>query len=340
MIHTNSRFLFIVEATGPKGADRLTRCLFLANALADFGGACTFMASPAVEAGLSDLAPGMARAPVDDDGAEQVGIVAAHLDFDAVVFDHPGLRREDHAALSRERPSVVLDDLASGPIGGRIVVNPALAPPTYQGLALEDAEILVGPMYALMAGDYARLRAERMTPNETVRRVALSVGSATPVDLVARLVDLLRPRLGDACLDLLLPGDSANLRGLTRIAARDPRLALHGHPLERPRIAARADIAITTMGPALMEACALGQPIIAIGQVSKDDKATAQLREMDAAIIVDATDPNFEGRLERAFVRLVADPSLRRKLCAGSAGLTDGAGAARIAQKLIGLLPR
>jgi spore coat polysaccharide biosynthesis predicted glycosyltransferase SpsG len=136
-----------------------------------------------------------------------------------------------------------------------------------------------------------------------------------------RMVDRLRPRLGEACLEILLPETFSEERSLGRIAAR-------------------ADLAIAVVGPGLWEASALGLPLIAISVRPSDSGATDRLTELEAAICIDSADPNFEGRLERAFVRLVADQTLRGRLSANSAALTDGTGASRIARKLIELLPR
>ena len=168
----------------------------------------------------------------------------------------------------------------------------------------------------------------------------LSVDADTPTDLTVRMVDHLRPRLGETSLEVLLPENFDGRRGLDRIAARDPRLTLNSHPLERPRIAPRADLPIAAMGPGQWEACALGLPLIAVAVRPTDRETAARLTELEAAICIDSADQNFEGRLERAFVRLVADLTLRAKLSANSAALTDGTGASRIAQKLLELWPR
>jgi spore coat polysaccharide biosynthesis predicted glycosyltransferase SpsG len=196
-----------------------------------------------------------------------------------------------------------------------------------------------------MSSDYAQHRLARAPdhgPGDPgiVRRLLLSVNSDAPANLTMRIVDQLRPRLGEVSLEVLLPEAFEEARSLGRIAARDPRLTLHNHPLERSRIAARADIAIAVVGPGLWEASALGLPLIAISVRPSDSGVTARLTELEAAICIDSADPNFEGRLERAFVRLVADQTLRGKLSANSAALSDGTGAVRIARKLIELLPR
>lgn len=341
MTQTNARFLFVVAGQAPNGTDRLARSLILARALAECGGACSLLARSEVTDRLEDLAPGMARTSLSSDSAEAIGKAASRLDYDAVIFDHPGLGREDHLNLAADRPAVVLDDDPCRELGGQIIVNPRpdLPPDAYSGLAPENVEVLAGPLFALMTGDFARLRITRPDAVGPVRRMVLFLNESTSPETTVRVIDHIRPRLGEVCLEILLPESLMSLRGLVRIAARDPRLTLHSHPLERARIAARADIAIATLGQDIWEAASLGLPMIAIMTSGSADGTAQRLAEIEAAIIVDAADAAFEARLERAFVRLVADAALRTRLSANAAGMTDGAGAERIAQKLIGLLP-
>ena len=338
----NSRFLFVVGDQGDDVHQPLIRSLVLAQALADNGGACTIVATPDVLGNLHALAPSMTRAAAASDRCEDIAQTVARLEFDAIVFDHPSLSQEDHIALSGDRPSVVIDDAADRPIGGQIVVNPALTarPVDYEGLCLAGATILTGPQFSPVVSDYAKLRSQGPKQCGPLRRVLLALGDRAPEALVTQVIDQLRPRLGDAALDVLLPQEFNTLRGLSRVANRDPRLALHTLPLEYPLIAARSDLAITGTGASLWEACTLGLPIISLSRRASDGAVAQRLAELDAAICLDFQDPAFDVRLERAFVRLGSDPTLRGKLSAKAATLTDGSGSQQVAQKLIGLLLR
>lgn len=338
----NSRFLFVVSGQDDGGFRRLARSLILAQAFADSGGACAFVATPDTQGQLQTLVPSMTRTMAASDSAEDIGLALARLEFDAIIFDHPGLGQADHVALAGDRPSVVVDDEADRPIGGQIVVNSALTSQAsdYDGLCLAEAAILIGPQVSPVVSDFAKLRSPGPRPALALRRVLLALGDGAPEALVTQVIDQLRPRLGDAALDVLLPPTFGTLRGLARVANRDPRLALHTLPLEYPQIAARADLAITGMTASLWEACTLGLPIIGLSHRPSDGATARRLAELDAAICVDVHDAAFDVRLERAFVRLGADPVLRERLGAKAATLTDGSGAQRVAQKLIGLLLR
>lgn len=342
MPQTASRFLFVISDKVTRSADPMRRSMILAQALADCGGACTVIATPESTLRLATLAPDMTRAPAESDSAEDLCRVAGQLDYDAVIIDHAGLDLEAHETLTGSRPGVILDDQADRRLGGRIIVNPGLeqTAEAYTDLIRESADVLTGPGFALMASEYTRLRDDRVMDDSPVRRVLLSLDEDTPIDLSLRMIDQIRPRLGDAWLEVLLPESFESPKNLSRIAARDPRLILHSHPLERPRIAARADIAISMVGPGLWEACALGLPIIAIAVSPLDRETASGLARRDAVLALDLADKDFDSRLDRALVRLLADPALRRKLGTNAARLTDGTGAGRIAHRLIELLSR
>ncbi|OXE35502.1 MAG: hypothetical protein CGW95_13460 [Phenylobacterium zucineum] len=342
MTQTNPQFLFVAAPQVRGGPDHLLRSLILAQALADCGGGCTIISTPQLESRLSDLAPTLTRATALSDSAADISLVAGRLTYDAIVIDHPGLGLEDHLALAGDRPSIVMDDLADRQIGGRIIVNPSLtiAPTNYLGLVPESAEILTGPLYAPMISEIARRRGESPAERGEVHRVLLSIPADEPADFAMRLIDGLRPRLGETVMEVLVPQDFENLRSLNRIASRDPRLVLHKHPHDRPTIVSRADLAIIPIGPDIWEACALGLPIIALAASPADMIIGAHLAQIEAAIVLETSDRDFEGHLDRALVRLLTSPPLRRKLSAHAASLTDGSGAGRIAHKLIGLLSR
>lgn len=341
MVQTNSRVLFVVDRQAHGADQTLTRDLILAQALADLGCASAMVAAPETLVRLQALAPEMTRAVAASESADDIGQALARLEFDAVVFDHPGLSQEDHIAMAKARPSVVIDDLCDRPIGGQIIVNSALTrlPSDYAGLCLAGAEVLTGPQAVFIGVEFAKLRAQGRAPTRALGRVMLTLGDEAPEAVITEIVDHLRPRLGEASLDVVLPQGFENFRGLVRMASRDPRLTLLDTPSQRALIAARADLAITGLGSSLWEASALGLPIIAIVLGRPDQGPAQRLTELEAAICLDAHDPAFHARLERAFVRLGADPEFRQRLGDKSATLTDGSGAQLVAQKLIALSP-
>ena len=342
MSQTNSRFLFVVAPEETGSREHLSRCLVLAKTLADYGGTCSIIATPQSAFLLGSRAPFLSCATTEDTTPQDFREAAGRLHYDAVVIDHPGLSQDDHIDIAGDRPSIVLDDHADRVIGGRIVVNPSLicAADTYQGLMVDEAELLSGPSFALVSPQARNAEGAPQIDRGTMSHVLLSLQGLTSTDLVMRIVDSLRPKLGEAVLDILLPKHFETLRSLTKIASRDTRMVLHGQPEAWPSVVLRADIAISAVGAGFWELCARGLPIVAVSVSPSDHATTAHLTDLEAAVVLEASDQGFEDRLERTLVRLVADPNLRRKLSSNSAALIDGSGADRIAQKLIGLLPR
>ena len=205
MSQTNSRFLFVIAPCEVFGLERLLRCRLIAQSLVACGGACTAVVTAQSAQLLTSLAPFITCATTEAETLDGVFEAAGRLHYDAVVIDHPGLSRDDHVALAGDRPSVVLDDLAERQVGGVIVVNPSLvcASETYRGLSLDEAEILGAPLHALVTSDLRRTQGAPRLEQETVRKVLLAIPSEISADLAMRMVDSLRPKLGEAVLEIL-----------------------------------------------------------------------------------------------------------------------------------------
>jgi len=97
--------------------------------------------------------------------------------------------------------------MPTAPSQGDSIVNPSLVctPEAYRGLAPVNAGILAGPHYSLSVNRRHSLWCRAAIHAGPVRRVLLSVHAKTAPDLIMSMVDGLRPKLGDADLDILLP---------------------------------------------------------------------------------------------------------------------------------------
>jgi UDP-2,4-diacetamido-2,4,6-trideoxy-beta-L-altropyranose hydrolase len=73
--------------------------------------------------------------------------------------------------------------------------------------------------------------------------------------------------------------------------------------------------------------------------LAENQRAAAQtLAEREAALVVEAGAPDFDGRFDRALMRLTTDAALRRQLATASAELCDGLGAPRVAEVFLKLI--
>lgn len=333
---TGPRILFVVDAGAAVGGGHVMRSLTLAQALAAQGATCVFVGPPALGGILDAFAPDTPRI-----AAEDLAAAAVREAFDAIVFDHYGLGEPDHRAMAQGRPVLVIDDLADRPLGADIVLDsgPARRAADYMGLTPDTTRLLLGPAYAPVRPEFAALREPALAwRGEPVLRILVSLGLTDVGGVTARVVDLLRPRVQDVGLDVVLGGQAPSLPGLQKIARRDPRLMLHVDTPHMARLTAEADLGVGAAGSSTWERCVLGLPTLMVVLADNQRAAARAIVEREAALAVDLDARDFEAAFDRALMRLLRDADLRRRLAASSAEVCDGLGAGRVAEALLNLI--
>lgn len=331
------RILFIANAGPAVGGGHVMRSLSLARALEQHGAECFFLAPPPVAAILDAFAPDMGRDDATSLEPEAVADAATGVQFDAVVFDHYGLGREEHEAVARGRPALVIDDLADRPLAADVILDsgPARTEADYALLA-GGARLLLGPRYAPLRPEFADLRetalARRGGP---VERVLIALGMTDVGGVTARVVDRLRQRVGQVVLDVVLGGGAPSLPSLRRVAAHDPRLRLHVDAQDMAQLILQADIAIGAGGSTSWERCTLGLPTLTIVLAENQRAAAFELAARNATLVIDAADGDFDRAFDRAAVRLMTDAATRARLTAASLEVCDGLGAPRVAEAFL-----
>ena len=343
MIPETPRVLFIADAGPEAGGGHMMRSLTLAEALSVRGAACAFLATPQGVPLLETFAPAMSR--IETAGSDRASLAAALAGqgFDALVFDHYHLARADHEALAGGRACLVIDDLADRPLGADVVLDsgPTRRPLDYTLLTDGDARLLLGPEFAPVRSRFAALRASSLARREgPVRKVLVTMGLSDVGGITSRVVDRLRPRLGDVGIDVVLGAQAESLRALSRMATHDRRLRLHVDATDMATLLHDADFVISAAGSTVWEICTLGLPAALVVVAGNQRPAAEALADRGAALVVDAGDPAFEGALDRAIMRLVTDSAQRTHLSASAASVCDGQGAGRAAEALLEAIGR
>ncbi|UAL09671.1 UDP-2,4-diacetamido-2,4,6-trideoxy-beta-L-altropyranose hydrolase [Caulobacter segnis] len=325
-----TRILFICAAGPTVGGGHVMRSLTLARALEARGATCAFRTTPDVAKVLDAFAVGMARAKTDDD-------------VDALVFDSYALAADDHRAIAKGRPSLVIDDLADRPLAADIVLDsgPARRAEDYAGLVPPDARLLLGPAFAPVRPAFAALRDEalaRRARKGPVRRILVSLGLTDVGGITERVARLLRPLAGEAKLDLVLGGGAPSLPALWALAAEDPRLELHVDTQHMPQLALEADLAIGAGGSTTWERCVLALPTLTLLLADNQVAAARALEAAGVSPCLDVHAPDFETAFVRQVEALVASPDRRAALSTASATVCDGLGADRAAEAFLATL--
>lgn len=320
------RILFIADAGPEVGGGHVMRCLTLARALMARGARCAFAATEGAVAVLDTYGADMQRARPDAAIAEG---------FDAVVFDHYGLTAEQHRATAMGLPVLVIDDLADRPLGADIVLDsgPGRVAEDYAALVSDSTRLLLGPMYAPVRPEFAALREAALTRRGEVGvgRILISLGLTDLGGMTGRVLDRLRPRIGDMGLDVVIGAEAPSRAGLERVARHDVRVTIHVDTPDMALLIANADLAVGAAGSTTWERCTLGLPSILLTLAPNQREAARTMADLGAALTVDAEGPGFEAAFDRACVVILRDRALRAEMSAKCAAICDGQGAERTA---------
>jgi UDP-2,4-diacetamido-2,4,6-trideoxy-beta-L-altropyranose hydrolase len=171
-----------------------------------------------------------------------------------------------------------------------------------------------------------------------VQRVLVAMGLTDVGAVTGRVVERLRPKIGDIGIDIVIGASAPSVPGLVKVARRDARLQLHIDTPHMARITAEADIAVGAPGSSTWERCTLGLPSVLVVLAENQKPAARAMAEREAALVVDAAAPDFEDALDRCVWKLLRDADLRRRLARQSAEICDGLGAGRTAQAFLQLI--
>jgi UDP-2,4-diacetamido-2,4,6-trideoxy-beta-L-altropyranose hydrolase len=335
---TGPRILFVVDAGPRVGGGHVMRSLTLARALEQEGCETAFIGPPAIAVVLDAFAPQMRRLTAASSAPEDLAYAVGPEAFEAVVFDHYGLAEREHRAMGQGRPVLVIDDLADRPLGADVVLDsgPGRRAEDYSGLLPAEARLLLGPQFAPVRPEFAALRETALAwRGEPVQRILVAMGLTDLDGITGRIVERLRPRVGEAALDVVLGAAAVSLAPLSKLARRDTRLHLHVDTPHMARLVAEADIGVGAAGSSAWERCTLGLPTLQIVLADNQRASATVMAERGAVLSADLAAADFEVRFDRGLARLLRDGELRRSLARASAELCDGQGAQRTAHAFL-----
>ncbi len=325
------RILFVADAGPEIGGGHVMRCLTLARALVARGAEAAFLTTPEAAAILDAYAgPEIGRA----EGADG---------FDACVFDSYRMAADEHRAIAKGRPTLVIDNMADRELACDLLMepDPGRNPKDYDGLVPAGAKLLLGPEYALVRPDFAQAREGALVRRRRggpVERVLVSMGLTDVGGITGRVVNRMLPRLGEARVEVVLGQGAASQAALERLAARDPRVVVRVGVRDMAEVTARADLAVGAGGATIWERCTVGLPAVLVVLAENQAAVGAWLARQGVVETVDAGAGDFEAAFDRAFTGLMRSPERRGRMSEAGAALCDGRGAERVAEAFLALI--
>jgi UDP-2,4-diacetamido-2,4,6-trideoxy-beta-L-altropyranose hydrolase len=353
---------FRTDASLQIGSGHVYRCLSLADALAAKGATCVFFCRPH-DGNLMDFiatrghsvialgAPDDTKAGTDQQvtwlgtewqiDANQTLAVMAEAYHDWLVVDHYAL---DARWEQRLRPAcarlMVIDDLVDRPHDCDLLLDQSLGrlAADYAGLIPDGATALIGPCYALLRPEFARLRGESLArrAEPKLERLLVTLGGVDKDNVTLRVLDALDASALPKTMRLTVV---LGLRAPWLDAVRN-RAARMRHPTEvlvgvrdMARLMAESDLAIGAGGMTTFERCCLGLPSLTLVLAANQDWAARKAQDAGAAIAVRTVSD-----LGAVLGSLLSQNDLRRtlaRLAWAASEVTDGTGVDRLANMLI-----
>lgn len=238
---------------------------------------------------------------------------------------------------------LVLDDVAHQPhYDADLLLNQNVA--AHRGMyeGRTGAQLLLGPRYALLRPEFARMRSSgsaEVSPRSGMPsvRVLVTLGGSDPDDITNRVLDAL-DLVRDVTLTVRVIVGPSNPHGdalRARAAQRTLGVELVVAPDDMAAHMAWADVAVSSAGSTIWELFHLG---VASALVTVADNQGENARAADAAgAAIDlgaAAGSDLEARIEKAVSILAGDQETRARISAKARQLVDGRGAERVATAL------
>ena len=348
------------DASAQIGTGHLMRCLTLADALAGLGAETIFLCAPAsaswrylvearghrclalaLEMAVRPALEDSTQAPLDHSAwlpwgqtADAAAVRAAlSTDVDWMVVDHYALdARWERAVRPRAARLLAIDDLADRRHDCDVLLdhNPQVpCGERYADLLPAGAVRLIGPHYALLRPEFARVR--RAPFGGPVRRINVFMGGADAAGATALVLDALAgPDLADLPVDVMTGGASPQLSTILDRARWRGNTTVHVDTPEVASLLAAADLAIGAGGVAALERCCLGLASVTVSVAVNQDPALAELARVGAVLHAGRLEDIDASILRHLTARLVADEVQRRTIATKAASVADGQGVTQV----------
>lgn len=335
-----------VDATTRIGSGHATRCIAIAEALADLGCDVVFIVSceesttPFMEHGFSceiidadEQHLGVADADALYSLCASLGI--KHLLLDSYGASTTFMERFVELFAGKMRTAFI-DDMysyESGPfekprcygfdivIGGDVFFEESAYQEAYQG---EDTELLIGPRYIPIRSD---LHVPDGPSDPEVKRLMITTGSTNPGGILERMSRLALDAVKGTAIEVhVVVGPKASFDGDAQ------GLHLHqGEPIVD--VMRQSQVAFSSAGITLLELIALGMPTLAIGIVDNQQSTVDDFKSSHLGLgCIRSESDDHIGRQLRL---LVEDGAMRTAFSERCRSMIDGKGAERIARRLL-----
>lgn len=358
------RIAFRVDSSQLIGSGHVMRCLTLADALSEHGAKCLFihraqdghMAETIRKRGhtVRELpAPTVEMAPRNELDYESWLGVPVEQDAlqtrEALGDERPNWLVVDHYALDATweaelRPAVgaiaVLDDLANRPHDCDLLIdqNLGVSADRYSALVTRPCPLLIGPRFALLRPEFARLRKRSLERRRsgTLKRILVSMGGVDKDNATGYVLKVLAHCSLDANskIEVIMGSNAPWTNSVSNLVDALPYTAqLTVGASDMAQRMLEADLAIGAAGSTSWERCCLGLPTVSLITAANQRRSALALEKLGAIVIVEH--PVRSKTIEQNIHNFSSKPKLLRETSIKAAKVTDGLGCKRVKEQLL-----
>jgi len=288
----SARVLFRADASIDIGTGHVMRCLTLADALREQGVECAFICrehpghllEEIACRGHAPLALPPANGPLSQDGPDHAHWLGTDWQTDAVqtlglarglrpdwiVVDHYALDIHwQRAVRARAGRILVIDDLADRAHDCDLLLDPSLGrvAADYEQLVPVDATMLLGPRFALLRPEFARLRADSLARRAApkLRHLLITMGGVDKGNATGSVLEALNACELPADMRITVvigPHSPWQAEVQTQAGQMSIPTEVRVDVKDMARLMANCDLAIGAAGSTSWERCCLGLPTI------------------------------------------------------------------------------
>ena len=340
-------FVFRVDSSSEIGSGHVMRCLSLADCLSALGNRCAFLCRPApgdlveeIERRSHTLVkmPSMALEPAMSESADAraTAELISHWRVDWLIVDHYGLGIAwERAAAGIARNLLVIDDIGRDHACSLLLDQnyPNPVHDRYRG-TLAESKLLIGPQYALLRAEFAASRAAALQRRTgMLAHVLVSMGGADPGNATAKALAGLQGAWQEGWqVDVVIGAGNPHREEVEAMCTRLPSAAIHVQTSKMAELMTTADCAIGAGGSTTWERCCLGLPALVSILSADQGPIAAAVAKAGAQSVLGWDEDLSAADYARAISAL--SPDRLMAISASAAGICDGLGARRVAERL------
>jgi UDP-2,4-diacetamido-2,4,6-trideoxy-beta-L-altropyranose hydrolase len=331
--------VFRADGSSRIGGGHVLRCLSLARGLQGRGWRCGF----AVHAGTLAAVPILAGSGFElfeldtPSSSEQQALVTRWPEgVDLLVVDHYGCDAGFERSLrSWARRIMVIDDLADRPHDCDLLLDQTLDRQSqdYGDRVPAHCRLLLGPQYALIAGEFAALRDAALLRRRRVtkpRSLLVNFGATDPHRMARRAIEGVVQAAFEGRIEVILGANedfSGEIAAIADHAGLDLGLTEFAPTMAPPM--AQADLALSAAGTSSWERCCLGLPSLVVMTAENQHSIANALERCGAACVIGRHETVTADDIAQTLTTVLATPDKLIQMSRAAATVCDGQGVER-----------